>query len=266
MPFSTLHPAPSRFRSTLPALAAAALLSALTLPGAAIGDILVMRDGTQVVTDGPWTAKGRQIVFNLPNGQLSAVRASEVDIARSEQATREAAAPKPVAPSPQAVAAQQARKKPVLVLTDKDIPQANPEVFAESPAGLALAESLAVVDSGFDALQGDTAFRIVGAVVNNGIGEAQGVRVIATLSGNAASGAKRVYCEAALDRPLPSGERAEFVCDVPRRDIDETGQPQAFLDAQVTFDVRTSGSRRPVAEPDVPPPVPEPIDEPTGGR
>jgi hypothetical protein len=82
---------------------------------------LVTHDGTRVETKGPWQVKGRQVVFTLPGGTLSAMRLSEVDLDASAAAT--AAAREPAEP---AVEEEKAPRKPVLVLTNKDVRPAAP--------------------------------------------------------------------------------------------------------------------------------------------
>lgn len=53
-------------------------------------DILVTRDGARVETDGPWKEKGHLVVFTRPDGTLSSLRLSEVDLEASRQATEQA--------------------------------------------------------------------------------------------------------------------------------------------------------------------------------
>lgn len=99
----------------------------LTLPLSA--DVLVTRDGSRVEIDGSWEVKGRQVVFTLPNGTLSAMRASEVDLEASRLATEQLDAPPPAEPAPEPP------REAVLVLTDKDIPRGAPEPEAASAEG-----------------------------------------------------------------------------------------------------------------------------------
>jgi hypothetical protein len=110
--------------------AALAALAALAAAPAA-ADWLVTRDGARIETRGPWRVDGRRILFDLPNGTLSALRADEVDLDRSAQATAEArvVAEKRVAEEP--------KKEPVVRLTEKDIPPSGEaaDEAAEAPAG-----------------------------------------------------------------------------------------------------------------------------------
>ncbi len=80
-----LHPLrvrPMRTR-TLPLLA----LLALSAPGPAPADVLVLRDGQVVRTEGPWRVEGRQVLFTNLRSQLATVRLSEVDVVASKAAT-----------------------------------------------------------------------------------------------------------------------------------------------------------------------------------
>ncbi len=92
--------------------------------GGARADVLVTQEGERITTQGPWTVKGRQIVFTSSNGTLSAVRLSEIDLEASEIATREANAPP--APAEEPVAPVRERRAPVLTITDADIPRGIP--------------------------------------------------------------------------------------------------------------------------------------------
>jgi len=111
-------------------LALPVLLAALWAP-AGSADWLVTRDGTRVETKGPWEVKGRQVVFTLPSGTLSAMRLSEVDLDASAAAT--AAAREPAEP---AAEEERAPRKPVLVLTNQDVrPAAPPPVEEDGEDG-----------------------------------------------------------------------------------------------------------------------------------
>ncbi len=102
------------------ALSALVLLSPwLATPAGA--DWLVTTDGQRVETDGPWKAQGKLVVFKRPNGSLSSIRLSAVDLDASREATAEAVRPAPPPPPPPPP------KKPVLVLTDADVGHVTPE-------------------------------------------------------------------------------------------------------------------------------------------
>jgi len=114
-------------------LAGAAMVLAGVAPLAA--DWLVLKDGSgRVETKGSWEMRGSQVVFHLPDGALSSLRARDVDLDASKQATAEAAAPKPPPPA----AAAKPAERTVLTLTDKDVahvePTAPPAPAAAAPA------------------------------------------------------------------------------------------------------------------------------------
>ena len=101
----------------LPIFAAALVAAGALAPRPAGADWLVLHDGSRVETRGPWKVDGKRILFDLPNGTLSMLRADQVDLDKSAVATAEArAADSGVKPPPEP------KKEPVLVLTEKDIP------------------------------------------------------------------------------------------------------------------------------------------------
>lgn len=94
-------------------LAGAIALNALAagaLPLAA--EWLVLKDGREIETKGPWTVDGRRITFTAMNGTFSAIRAEAVDLDRS-RARNEPAPKKAVAPP--------APKEPGLVVRQRDV-------------------------------------------------------------------------------------------------------------------------------------------------
>ena len=70
------------------------------LAGPISADVLITRDGSRIETQGEWKVDGRQVIFTLPNGTLSAVRASEIDFDASRSATTRASAPAEPPPPP----------------------------------------------------------------------------------------------------------------------------------------------------------------------
>ena len=100
-------------------LVGALVLTGLFVPASA--DWLVMNDGTRVETDGPWSERGKLVVFTDTNGNLVSMRLSEVDLAASRQATADeveaASRPTPV-PAPQQSAFR---------ITDADVAHVDPD-------------------------------------------------------------------------------------------------------------------------------------------
>ncbi len=100
-----------------PALCIGLILGGALTTEAVSADVLITRDGARVETKGAWKVEGRQVIFTLPNGTLSAMRASEVDLDASRSATHQASAPAEPPPPPPPP------PPPVLVLTNKDLPE-----------------------------------------------------------------------------------------------------------------------------------------------
>lgn len=233
------------------------LILAALLAGAAGADVLVLRDGSRIETRGKWEQKGRQLVFKTATGTLSAIRASEVDLAASEQATAEAAAPK--APEVKAEVA----KKPVLVLTDKDVKKAAAEASepadggepaepaATAAAAAPVAGKVGVVSSRIDGAESaEAAFAISGTVRNDSPLPVAEVGVLAVATASRDNVSRRVYCQATLPAPLAPKASANFTCQVTKQDVLGTGLADAFGDATLSFEVR--------ATPQAPPPDPKP--------
>lgn len=100
--------------------------AALALAAAAAADWLVTKDGLRIATKGAWRRQGAVVVFTLPNGTLSSLKAAEIDFDASARETAAATAPKPV---------KEPKKKPVLVLRDEDVAHVVPSVEAPPAPG-----------------------------------------------------------------------------------------------------------------------------------
>lgn len=109
------------------ALAAAALALLLLGPSPVHADWLVTRQGERFEIQGTWQLKGKLVVFTLPNGALSSMRADRVDIDASKQATVQA---KQQAAAPPPAAKAEPKRKAVIVLTDKDFKKPLPDSAA----------------------------------------------------------------------------------------------------------------------------------------
>jgi hypothetical protein len=105
-------------------------------------DWIVTRQGERFEIQGTWQQRGRLVVFTLPNGTLSSLHADRVDLEASRRATEEAKkrAEAPPAGSPGAPGSKgegKAKRKAVIVLTDKDfrkpLPPAPPTEATSSP-------------------------------------------------------------------------------------------------------------------------------------
>jgi len=90
-------------------------------------DWIVTRQGERFEIRGAWQLKGRLVVFHLPDGTLSSMRADRVDLDASKRLTQEAekAAAAPAAGAAEAApSAAKPKRKAVIVLTDKDFTRA----------------------------------------------------------------------------------------------------------------------------------------------
>jgi hypothetical protein len=101
---------------------------------AAHADWIVTRQGDRFEIQGTWQLKGKLVVFTLPNGNLSSMRADRIDFDASKQATAQA---KKAAEAPPPAADQaKTKRKAVIVLTDKDFKKTPlPDGTADAAAG-----------------------------------------------------------------------------------------------------------------------------------
>ena len=100
----------------------------IALPGLPIAaDWLVTQDGDRVETRGPWEIKGKLVVFTLPDGTLSSMRLTDVDLDASQELTNS----KDVSSAPVATTSQ--RRDATIVITDSDVAH----VAAEAPSSAA---------------------------------------------------------------------------------------------------------------------------------
>jgi hypothetical protein len=106
---------------------ALALPLALCLETAASADWLVLRDGSRVETQGAWQERGGLIVFHLPNGTLSSLRKTDVDLDSSVESTADAR--RSWSPS-ETAEEEMAPPRPLLVITDADVGHVEPAEVA----------------------------------------------------------------------------------------------------------------------------------------
>jgi len=207
----------------LAAAAVTAAVLALAAAAPAAADWLVTRQGGgRVETRGPWQVKGKLVVFTLPDGKLSSLRLSEVDLDASRRATGEAAAAAratPAAPAP-APRPREAR----VVLTDESFRRAAPPPAAapDGGAGAAPGQVAPEADAGkitvasWDRIQdpGDRHVVVTGTVRNEAPDDATGVAVTVLLYDD--TGKLLVSGEATLSSTiLPAGQTGSFRADFP---------------------------------------------------
>ncbi len=107
-----------------------AVLLAGATAAALHADWIVTHKGEKFEIRGAYQVKGKLVVFTLPDGTLSSMRASAVDFDASQQATDQASKD---AAAPPATDEGKAKRKSVIVLTDKDF-QKTPAVADTPPA------------------------------------------------------------------------------------------------------------------------------------
>lgn len=220
---------------------------ALVAPAAVSADVLVMRDGSRVETEGTWETRGRLIRFTLPNGTLGSVRADEVDLEASEEATRVAAeeAAREASTTGEEAEARAPREKPepVLVLTDKDIARAESSVVDEARSSANLA-NVRVLNWEYREDEGGNPYRIVGTVRNVGFTGVEdiivSVKVIGVDSTGEAHSDVVVEGKARLDvERLDSGDETEFEFPLTQRQLIGTGNPSFFANPRVELEVKS---------------------------
>lgn len=203
------------------------------LAGPAAADVLVMTDGSRLEIDGEWVEKGRMIEFVLPNGTFGAVRASEVDLEASREATRAAAEPEEEEPEPET------KPEPVLVLTDDDVPTAPRDVIAASQAGVT-ARAIQVVDWAIEPGNTPDEVRVVeGTLANRGSNPVRDVSLTVTVIGETPAGddASLVRQARLESTTLEPGATTEFELVIRRTDVNSIGGPGVLENADASFEV-----------------------------
>jgi hypothetical protein len=210
------------------------LLAPAAAPAGA--DWLVTREGGRVETRGGWEVRGKLVVFHRPDGALSSLRASEVDLEASRRATEEArlAAERAAAERAKPVA----KRASVAVITDKDMRPAAPPSAAQPGEGATTPENEAgnglIADwqrfgqaggDGHVTLTGNLRNGSAATVVNLGVA----VRLYDETGALIASGQGLLTTSA-----LPPGEQAAFRVDFPgvfsfaRAEVEPQGLPLAM--------------------------------------
>lgn len=187
------------------------------LASAGFGDWLITESGERIETRGPWKVnEARQLVlFHLPDGALSSLRLSDVDLEASRKATEEAQRPSAVSATPQ----REEPVQPVLVLTDADVRKAEPlpsepeEGDAQEPAG-SEQERLTVSSWSLDEPAAFDGVRVRGRIANTSSELVTGATLQVDLLD--AEG-EILFSETArlTTTALPSGASANFVAEFP---------------------------------------------------
>lgn len=203
-----LHPATT--------LALAVLLAGTAGPAAA--DWLVTKEGAKVETQGPWTVKGKLVVFKAADGKLSSLRVADVDLDASRNATEEAVAAQAQAEAEPEKSAPE-RKKSVRTITDKDVRQAGPGAApgspeAASPSGPTSGPGV-VVDTWKQDRDSEDGHVVINGSLQNASG-ATAVDMQLRVMLYDESGSLMATSQAALGaQALPPGEKIMFRADFP---------------------------------------------------
>lgn len=134
---------PRRFLGAV--LAATGLLALAFAAPPAGADVLVLTDGSRLTTDGPWEVRNNLVVFHLPDGALSSLRADNVDLEASRTATEEAKKPKI-----EEKESEPEYREPIAVLTDADVARASPGQLRDEAA-----QAAGEAEEGDEAEQGE---------------------------------------------------------------------------------------------------------------
>jgi hypothetical protein len=230
-----------RNRSTAAVLAAALTLGA-ALPAAA--DWLITRQGARVETKGPWQAKGKLLVFTLPDGKLSSLRLSEVDLDASRRATEDAAAAQAEQAAKAAAPAEAPKPREAkVVLTDANFRQGTPPPAPAAPEeakeGAAEAEPGKLIIASWQRAQGSSGHVVItGTVRNEAANDSTGSVVTVLLYDE--TGKLLVSGDAVLSSTiLPAGESGSFRAEF----------PDVFTFAAVKFEARGMHILREQSEP-----------------
>jgi hypothetical protein len=187
--------------------------------GPARADWLVTREGARIETRGAWNVKGKLVVFHTAAGKLSSLRVAEVDLDASRRVTEEAVAAEAQADAEPEKPAE--RRKPVRVITDKDVRQASP---APAPAPGDQPEAAApgttsgpvlLVEAWNQARDPEKDHVLINGMLQNTSGStATDVKLKVLLFDE--TGTLIATSQAAIDKgALPPGERAAFKAEFP---------------------------------------------------
>ncbi len=227
-------------RSLAPSIAALLLAA---VPAAA--DWLVLRDGTKLETRGPFTVRGATVVFTLPNGTLSMLKAKEVDLDQSAIATSQAKAAetaKPAeTPKQQTGVREPAKQKPVLTLRDRDVAHVNEagETVEKSDAKAEAAKpepGLAVQGWQQTPTSDGTGTEVFGALKNDSRNTATDITVVVKVydeSGGMLGTAEAVVSSTALAPGQSTNFRAAFPGIVTFKDARFEVQSRGLVTAPV---------------------------------
>lgn len=142
-------------------------------------DWLILKDGSEIETSGPWQVKGNVVVFSLPNGNLASLRLSEVDITSSSAFSlgkREETVLKSETETP-------AKRTAVYTITDDDVSHSDGQeepAVQEDPSGNS-ASGLVVTAWDKAEAPGNNGLIVTGTLQNQGAAPLGGIVLSAIL-------------------------------------------------------------------------------------
>lgn len=192
----------------------------VALASAAPAAEVALKDGRVIKTAKPYAVKGAMAILTLPDGRLLSVPASEVDVPRTQELSKKAAAAPPAAPAEPTVAApktlaeaaqSKGRKKASVVLTDSDVVPG--EMLGQGEGGEKKTGGGDVTISGADARKVEGGYAITGSVMNSSKIEVSAVKVTIEAIGDENKTIATVFGQIAKDS-LGPGEKAAFTAQI----------------------------------------------------
>lgn len=190
--------------------------SIFALAFSAAADVIVLKDGQVIQTQGPYKTKGSQAVVKRSDGTLIAIPLAEIDREKSATATAKAKEPQaapPVSPSrlsPADIARMRSPRKAGVVLTDQDVSHT---VGGGGETGKTEEEGRVEVGSTKET-RTDKGIKITGSVANMGKGDVTGVAVTIEAIGEDNKTVNSIFANVAQDHLAP-GEKSSFDAELP---------------------------------------------------
>lgn len=176
----------SSVRRTRPWIGYLIAASVIFMASPTAGEWLVLKDGTRLETDGPWSERGRLVVFTDTSGHLVSIKLADVDLEASSRTTLEAEeaeqVPAPPPPPPRAS---------VFSITDADVGHIDDDAFddlegaegtsdGDQPEATALEEARDIAVTEWEQVENASGdgLAIQGTLENRGADAATGITIV----------------------------------------------------------------------------------------